>query len=189
MPAVDARCSSDVAVDVANGVICVNDPAAGVHLYRLTGELVKSFHVPVKKSRRIRQVGLLDANHAVVSGSDHGVLYVYTRRNNLLTKLQVDPDEWVQTVAASLMRLCSLTADQLQTADIAGVPTIFVAKSREISGKNEIFIYRKAFITPDLMVRLAAGLKFIGWLFIVFAAISFGYEKVFGELNFGLVVK
>src|ERR1700761_1488918 len=127
MPAVDARCSSDVAVDVANGVICVNDPAAGVHLYRLTGELVKSFHVPVKKSRRIRQVGLLDANHAVVSGSDHGVLYVYTRRNNLLTKLHVDASEWVQTVAASFMRLRGLEADQLQTADIAGVPTIFVA--------------------------------------------------------------
>ena len=85
----------------------VDDPSTGVHLYRLAEnerELVKSFHVPVKKVRRIRQVALADSNQAIVSGSDHGVVYVRDRRSGeLLTKLCVHPDEWIQTVAASVL--------------------------------------------------------------------------------------
>ncbi|CAK5269520.1 unnamed protein product [Mycena citricolor] len=160
---------SDVAVDQANGILCLGDPSSGVHLYRLTGrELVKSFSVPIKKTRRIRQVALLDSNRAVASGSNHGVIYVYNRRDNVLTRLQVDPNVWMQTVA---------------TADVAGVPTIFAAKSGEVSGKNDIFVYRKTLITPDFMSRLGSAVRRIVWLVVILAAMAFMYEKVMGAIK------
>ncbi|KAJ7079642.1 WD40-repeat-containing domain protein [Mycena belliarum] len=109
---------SAVAVDHRQSIMCVDDPSTGVHLYRLNGtdrELVNSFPVPVKKRRRVRQVALMDSGRVIVSSSDHGTIYVRSRRaGKLLAKLRVDPDGYVQTVAA---------------ADIAGVPTIFAAKS------------------------------------------------------------
>ncbi|CAK5282754.1 unnamed protein product [Mycena citricolor] len=94
---------SDVAVDLANGIFCVSDPSTGVLLYRLNGggELVKRFKVPVTKTRRLQQVALHDSNRAIVVGSDHGVVYVYTRRDGSLTKLVIEENEWVQTVAVS----------------------------------------------------------------------------------------
>ncbi|CAK5272844.1 unnamed protein product [Mycena citricolor] len=156
-------CISNVDIDQTNGILCVSDPSSGVHLYRLTGrELVKSFLIPVNKTQQIRQVALLDSNRAVVSGSDHGVVYVYNHRDNLLTKLQVDPNAY----------------QGLQTADVAGVPTIFTAKSAEVSGKSDIFVYRKTLITPNFMARLGSSLKWLGWLMIIMAAVAFGYEKI-----------
>ncbi|CAK5266920.1 unnamed protein product [Mycena citricolor] len=161
---------SDAAVDLPSGTLCVSDPQAGVHLYRLAGgELVKSFGVPVKKTQRIHQIALFDSNRAIVSGSDHGTVYVYARRDKGLNKLQVDPNEWVQTVTA---------------ADVVGVPTIFAAKSSAISGKNEIFVYRKTLITPDFRVRLMRGLKSLVWLVVLLAALAYGFEKVLGDWSF-----
>ncbi|CAK5275880.1 unnamed protein product, partial [Mycena citricolor] len=165
----EERQSSNVAVNQTNGILCVSDPSSSVHLYCLMeGELVKSFLVPTGKTQRIRQVALLDSNRAIVSGSDHGIVYVYTRWDALLTKLHVDPNAWVQKIA---------------TADVAGVPTIFVAKSAEVSRRNEVFVYRKTIITLDLIARLGTVLKWMSWTVVILAALAFGYEKVVGPIT------
>ncbi|KAJ6532081.1 hypothetical protein B0H19DRAFT_1273236 [Mycena capillaripes] len=65
----------------------------------------------------------------VKKNNDHSIVYVFDRRSgDIVDELRVDPHEWVQTVAA---------------AECAGVSSIFAAKSRDLVGANEIFIWHK----------------------------------------------
>ncbi|KAJ7077627.1 hypothetical protein C8R44DRAFT_896225 [Mycena epipterygia] len=62
---------------------------------------------------RPRHVRFAESGLAVISGSDHGVVYVFeTRTGELLQKLEVGVSQWVQAIA---------------TAEIDGVPVIFAA--------------------------------------------------------------
>ncbi|KAJ7660940.1 WD40-repeat-containing domain protein [Mycena polygramma] len=163
---------SAVAVDHRKSIMCIDDPSTGVHLYRLNGnnrELLNSFPVPVKKRRRIRQVALVDSGRVIVSSSDHGIVYVRSRRaGKLLAELRVDPDEYVQSVAAS---------------DIAGVPTIFAAKSCDMSGANDIFVYyQTAKNTRRFAAQVGAICTSLFWYIVVFAAMAFVYDKAGEQL-------
>ncbi|KAK0477178.1 hypothetical protein EDD18DRAFT_1114831, partial [Armillaria luteobubalina] len=82
-------------------VICVDDPVEGAAIYKLQdGARVRTFAVPVKKSHRPRQVAFGEDGKVVVSGSDHGVVYVYERRTGLkMNELKVDLEDWVQALA------------------------------------------------------------------------------------------
>ncbi|KAJ7782049.1 hypothetical protein DFH07DRAFT_765027 [Mycena maculata] len=152
---------SAVAVDHRKSIMCIDDSSTGVHPYGLNRndcELVNSFPVPVKKCRHVRQVALVHSGRVIVSSSDHGIVYVRSRRaGKLLAELQVDPNEYVQTVAAS---------------DIAGVPTIFAAKSCDMSGANNIFVYHQ---TAKNTHRFAAQV-------VVFAVMVFVYDKAGEQL-------
>ncbi|KAJ7721259.1 hypothetical protein DFH07DRAFT_972336 [Mycena maculata] len=121
----------DIALDVRKGVLCMDEPSSGTNLYRLEDHTrVKTFPVAVTKRQRLRQVDFLDECKFIVSGSDHGIVYIFDRRSGeIVDELRVDSHEWVQTVAA---------------ADCAGVSTVFAAKSRDLGASNEIFIWRKA---------------------------------------------
>ncbi|KAJ7073087.1 WD40-repeat-containing domain protein [Mycena amicta] len=165
----------DVALDATKGVLCINDPSTGVNLYRLGDrELVKSFPVPVTKSKRVRQVCLLDGCTAIVSGSDHGMVYVHDRRSGtVIAKLRVHPNEWVQTIA---------------TADIAGVPTIFAAKSRDIAGANEILVWGKNTNKRRLAATVIAGLNVFIKVLVLVAALAFAYERVGAASRFATFV-
>ncbi|KAJ6553886.1 hypothetical protein B0H10DRAFT_1968037 [Mycena sp. CBHHK59/15] len=120
----------DIALDTCKGVLCMDEPSSGTNLYCLEDHTrVKTFPVPVTKQQRLRQVDFLDECRFILSGSDHGVVYVFDHRSgDIVDELRVDPHEWVQTVAA---------------ADCAGVSTIFAAKSRDLVGYNKIFVWRK----------------------------------------------
>ncbi|KAJ6618303.1 hypothetical protein B0H10DRAFT_2217827 [Mycena sp. CBHHK59/15] len=106
-------------------VLCMDEPSSGTNLYRLEDHTcVKTFPVSVTKQQRLRQVDFLDECGFILSGSDHGVVYVFDRRSgDIVEELRVDPHEWVQTVAA---------------ADCAGVATIFAAKSAIWSAGTDI---------------------------------------------------
>ncbi|KAJ7775907.1 hypothetical protein DFH07DRAFT_766851 [Mycena maculata] len=123
---------SDIALDVRKGVLCMDEPSSGTNLYRLEEHkymCMKTFPVAVTKRQRIRQVDFLDECKFIISGSDHGVVYVFDHRSGeIVDELRVDPHEWVQTVAA---------------ADCARVSTIFAAKSRDLGGSNEILVWRQ----------------------------------------------
>ncbi|KAJ7092023.1 hypothetical protein B0H15DRAFT_799761 [Mycena belliarum] len=162
---------SGVALDVAKNVLCINDPSIGVRLYRLAEKQeVKSLRVPVKRFRRVRQVCLADGNTAIVSGSDHGLVYVHDRRSgDVTTKLKVHPNEWIQTVAA---------------ADISGVSTIFAAQSRDISGPNDIFVWRKNAINLRFFAQIAANVQFLFKLVVVLIAAAAVWEKLIGRYVF-----
>ncbi|KAJ7736277.1 WD40-repeat-containing domain protein [Mycena metata] len=108
-----------IALDARKGVLCIDEPSMGANLFRLEDRTrVKTFPIViVREGKKLRQVALLDECKTIVSGSDHGVVYVFDRRSgDTLDILKVHPHESVQTVAA---------------ADCAGIPTIFAAKSRD----------------------------------------------------------
>ncbi|KAJ7030135.1 WD40-repeat-containing domain protein [Mycena alexandri] len=95
----------DIALDNRKNVLCMDDPSSGTNLYRLEDHTrVKTFLVPVTKQSRLRQVALLEECKFVVSGSDHGIVYVFDRRSGkIIDELRVDAREWVQTVAVSAL--------------------------------------------------------------------------------------
>ncbi|KAJ7067766.1 WD40-repeat-containing domain protein [Mycena belliarum] len=101
----------DAALHLEGGALCMDEPSTGVNIYRLDRrELVKSFPVKVTKpAMRSRQVAFVDEHKkeykSVVSGSDHGMVYVFDRRSGDVEVLKVHADDWVQTVAVSVFIL------------------------------------------------------------------------------------
>ncbi|KAJ7602038.1 hypothetical protein DFH06DRAFT_1351722 [Mycena polygramma] len=119
-------------VDSRKKSMCIDDPSSGVNVHRLEDNgqsKVKSFPIPVKKKMRPRGVCYVNQCSEIVSGSDHGVIYVFDRRSGeIVDELRIDPEEWVQTVAGT---------------DYNGVPTILAAKSRDVDAPNVIYVWRK----------------------------------------------
>lgn len=101
------RRSGHAEVDVQKGVICMDDPSLGTIIYRLEdGSRLKSFPVKVTKKKRIRNVAFVDDCRVVVSGSDHGVVYLFDRRSGKkVDELKVHSYEWVQSVTVSANRM------------------------------------------------------------------------------------
>ncbi|KAJ7256867.1 WD40-repeat-containing domain protein [Mycena haematopus] len=156
----------DIALDTRKGVLCMDDPSLGANLYRLEDhKRVKTFPVAVTKQKRLRQVDFGDECKSIVSGSDHGIVYVFDRRSgDIVDELKVDPREWVQTVAA---------------ADCAGVPTIFAAKSRDLVGMNDIFVWRRQKTQRRFGVAsMACGMLIFLQLFFIVAAVAFVFQNL-----------
>ncbi|KAJ7620531.1 hypothetical protein DFH06DRAFT_1317747 [Mycena polygramma] len=113
------------------GVFALDDPLQGIALYRTDHEArVRSF--PVKRTQpfaRPRDVCFADNCASVVSGSDHGCIYVFDRRSAAVTDtLRIGTSDWVQSVTAT---------------QINGVSTIIGARSRDWGGVNEIMVWKK----------------------------------------------
>ncbi|KAF7322760.1 hypothetical protein HMN09_00055000 [Mycena chlorophos] len=170
----------DVALDIENNVLCVNDPWTGVDTFNFREKTtVKSFAVPMTKSARVRNVSLGEKGAIVVSGSDDGVAFVFNRRNGaLVTKLRVDASDWVQTVAVRDLRTEKIKAlTGLETGDIKGIPHIFAAKSREIAGRNAIFVYCKKTTRRRFLARVAASFKMVVHVVVCLAALLALYQN------------
>ncbi|KAJ6580206.1 hypothetical protein B0H10DRAFT_2099234 [Mycena sp. CBHHK59/15] len=147
-------------------VICIDDPACGVGLYRLDNHhQVKTFDIAVTKQKRPRKVCFADESRVIVCSSDHGIVYVFDRRSgDTLDELRIDASDWVQTIA---------------TTDCNGISTILAAKSREIGGPNEIFVWRKR----TKKHRFTAGLSW-SMMTIVQVAINMKLGKlVVGQIG------
>lgn len=86
--------SGGAAVNSRRGVFCIDDPSQGVALYRLSSRArIRTYAVPVTKSMRPRQVTFAEDCSAIVSGSDHGVVYILDRRSgDIVDELRMDPD-------------------------------------------------------------------------------------------------
>lgn len=73
--------SGNAAVNARRGVFCVDDPFQGVALYRLdSGARVRTCEVRAKKTPRPRHVDFAEDCSMIISGSDHGVVYMFDRR-------------------------------------------------------------------------------------------------------------
>jgi WD40 repeat protein len=77
-----------------------DDVSQGVAVYKLsTTDRVKTFDVPFT-TRRIRQVAFHDGNKAIVTGSDHGSVYIFDRRTgDVIDTIKVGIKDWVQSIA------------------------------------------------------------------------------------------
>lgn len=68
------------------------------------------FEIPRERQyeMRPRQVSFAESGLAIISGSDHGVVYVFeTRTGDVLQKLQVGVSQWVQAIAVGRSKLLS----------------------------------------------------------------------------------
>ncbi|KAJ7238889.1 WD40-repeat-containing domain protein [Mycena rebaudengoi] len=169
----------DVAINIRTNTLCMDDPSSGANLYALKQnsedlarkqpmELTrkKTFSIPVTKpAPRVRQVALTDDCKTIVSGSDHGVVYVFDRTHETpAAVLRVKDAEWVQTVAV---------------AECAGFTTIFAAKSDNTHGTNDIHIFRRKIKTARLGgLSTLCGLLIFLQLFVLGVAMMFVYKNV-----------
>ncbi|KAF7324373.1 WD40 repeat-like protein [Mycena venus] len=100
----------NASVNVRKGIYCLDDPFQGVALYRLDDDRrAKTFEVTRKRnSARARQVCFANDAGFVVSGSDHGKIYVFDRwsDNKIVDELNVGNADWVQTITVG--RILSL---------------------------------------------------------------------------------
>jgi ribosomal protein L14E/L6E/L27E len=102
-----------------------------------------------KNEVRPRHVRFREHGMVIVSGSDHGTVYVFdTRSGQTLQKLPVGSAEWVQTVAVRVQgtRISSRKqANEIaQTAEVRGVSVIFAAQTRAYDGPEEVFVWKRA---------------------------------------------
>ncbi|KAJ7820381.1 WD40-repeat-containing domain protein [Mycena leptocephala] len=153
----------DAAVNWREGIICLDDPAAGPTLFRLADQTkARVFEIPREREleMRPRHVRFAESGWAVVSGSDHGVVYVFeTRTGNVLQKLDIGALQWVQAIA---------------TAEIDGVPVIFAALTRADDGWEEIHVWKRC---GDITIgwnKVGALVK----VFIVLGCLAFIYQNL-----------
>ncbi|KAJ7163652.1 WD40-repeat-containing domain protein [Mycena filopes] len=122
----------DAAFNWKDGVFCLEDPASGPTLFRLSDQIKsKTYEIDrIRKSSRPRKVRFGEHGTTVVCGSDHGCVYVFdTRSGERLAKLTVGSTEWVQVVA---------------TAEVDDVSVVFAAQTRALDSSEEIFVWKRA---------------------------------------------
>ncbi|KAJ7665158.1 quinon protein alcohol dehydrogenase-like superfamily [Mycena polygramma] len=155
----------DAAVNWREGILCLDDPASGPTLFRLTDRSkVRACEIPRERQDEIRarHVRFAENGLTVISGSDHGVVYVFeTRTGDVLQKLEIGISQWVQAVAA---------------ADIDGVPVVFAALTRADGGWEEIFVWKRARSNKIGLNKVGAVVN----LFVVLGFLAFLYQNLGG---------
>ncbi|KAJ7893594.1 hypothetical protein B0H13DRAFT_2339624 [Mycena leptocephala] len=158
----------DAAVNWREGIICLDDPAAGLTLFHLADQTkARVFEIPREREleMRARHVRFAESGWAVISGSDHGVVYVFeTRTGNILQKLEIGALQWVQAIA---------------TAEIDGVPIIFAALTRADDGWEEIHMWKRC---GDITIgwnKVGALVKAL----IVLGCLAFIYQNLGGYIE------
>ncbi len=86
-------------MNTAKDVFSIHDPSEGIALYHVVDRVkVKTLPVKNTKTPQPRQVSFTQDSKIVMSGSDHGVIYVFERRDGSVSKLTTEGTAWVQTV-------------------------------------------------------------------------------------------
>ena len=89
-------------MNIHEDAIIVDDISQGVALYKLSvTDRVKTFPVP-HSERRSRNVAFHDGGSAIISGSDHGRVYIFNRRTgNINDVIHTGFKDWVQSISVS----------------------------------------------------------------------------------------
>ncbi|KAK7059490.1 WD40 repeat-like protein [Favolaschia claudopus] len=122
----------DASVNISKGLFCIDDPHQGVAIYRINDlRRLKTLGIKTKKALpRARNVCFADDAKLVVSGSDHGVGYIFDRwSEQVVDELYFGVNDWLQTIAA---------------VDTNGTTMILGARSRDVEGQNDIVVWRSA---------------------------------------------
>ena len=144
------------ATDIVRSRYATDDPSQGIALWRLDGGRLKTYAVKETKGWRPRQVAFADECRAVVSGSDHGIVYVFDRRTGqTLDELSMGSDNWVQTVLVRLLFPFIESVDRTdmwckQALDFQGYSSIVAARSGNTDDQNDIYIWTKQRMEPKV---------------------------------------
>ncbi|KAF5314223.1 hypothetical protein D9758_019030 [Tetrapyrgos nigripes] len=119
------------AISVKDNAYILDDMSQGVALYKLSGaERLKTFAVTTNE-RRSRNVGFHDRGKALISGSDHGDVYIFDRRTGEVNDIiQVGCKDWVQSITE-------------QTTEMEGVPIIIIGRSGENLGQTALQVWER----------------------------------------------
>jgi WD40 repeat protein len=87
------------AISVKDDAYILDDTSQGVALYKLSGsERVKTFAIDTNEQQS-RNVCFHDGGKAIVTGSEHGDVYVFDRRTGEVNDIiNVGCKDWVQSV-------------------------------------------------------------------------------------------
>ncbi|KAF5349381.1 hypothetical protein D9758_015523 [Tetrapyrgos nigripes] len=91
------------AISVKDNAYILDDTSQGVALYKLSGaERLKTFAVTTNEQRS-RNVGFHDGGKALISGSDHGDVYIFDQRTREVNDIiQVGCKDWVQSITGKI---------------------------------------------------------------------------------------
>ncbi|KAL0063175.1 hypothetical protein AAF712_009969 [Marasmius tenuissimus] len=117
------------AISVKDDAFILDDASQGVALFKLSAsERLKTFAV-ASGERRSRNVCFHDGGRAIITGSDHGNVYVFDRRTGEVSDvIDIGVRDWVQSIA---------------TTEIDGVPVIIIGRSGERIGKVQIQVWER----------------------------------------------
>ncbi|KAK0220647.1 hypothetical protein IW262DRAFT_1297697 [Armillaria fumosa] len=114
------------------------------------------------------KVAFGEDGRVVVSGSNHRVVYVYKRRTGLkMNELKVNLEDWVQTLA---------------TMHLKEIPCIMAARSRELGGNSQIYIWEKG-ITDKNKIQVFNLKLFVSSLMCL-ANLGFVYQNIVQEWQY-----
>lgn len=88
------------AINIKEDALIIDDVSQGVAVFKLsTTDRLKTFDVPFTTSR-LRSVAFHDGNSAIITGSDHGKVYIFDRRTgDVIDMIDIGIKDWVQSVA------------------------------------------------------------------------------------------
>ncbi|KAJ8075373.1 hypothetical protein PM082_019711 [Marasmius tenuissimus] len=117
-------------LSVRDDTIVLDDITQGVALYKLTGRSrIKTFPVLIQKKHRSRNVAFHDGGSSVLSGSDHGIVYIFDRRTGDITDtIDIGVKDWVQSITSIV---------------IDGSPSIVVGRTGENIGRTKLQVWTK----------------------------------------------
>ena len=81
------------------------DKEEGIALFKNAQRVrQRTYQIPsMQTERKRRKVALLEDGSGLMSGSDHGLVYIFNRRTGRIDQLQVGgTGEWVQSMEVSL---------------------------------------------------------------------------------------
>ncbi|KAJ7448370.1 hypothetical protein FB451DRAFT_1411383 [Mycena latifolia] len=157
----------DAAFNWKDGVFCLDDPASGPALFRVSDQIKsKTYEIDRKrKNRRPRKVRFGEHGSTIICGSNHGCVYVFdTRSGETLETLSVGSSEWVQVVA---------------TAEIGGVSVIFAAQTRALDISEEIFVWKRTRETSTSWEKIFVIIKAL----VVLGCLAFVYQNLEAKIR------
>ncbi|KAJ6543231.1 WD40-repeat-containing domain protein [Mycena vulgaris] len=152
----------DAAFNWRDGVFCLDDPACGPALFRISDQVkAKMYEIEQqRKNGRPRKVRFGEHGATIICGSDHGCVYVFdTRSGKRLETLSVGSSEWVQVVA---------------TTESDSVSVIFAAQTRALDFSEEIFVWKR---TRDTSIGWEKVWGFLKAL-VVLGCLAFLYQNL-----------
>ncbi|KAJ3859060.1 hypothetical protein EV359DRAFT_68492, partial [Lentinula novae-zelandiae] len=134
----------------------------GVVLFKISGlERVRTFAVP-SRERRSRNVAFHDNGNTLITGSDHGVIYVFDRRTgDVVDTIYMGVEDWVQSVA---------------TTELNNIPTIILGQSGDNTGEGQIQVWQKQSTPAADVTTRSAILEQTSWVLCIVITILFVLE-------------
>jgi hypothetical protein len=173
--------SGHAALNVKDDAVVIDDATQGPALFNISEfKRFKSLKIE-STSRRSRNVAFHDQGTAVVTGSDHSLVYIFDRRSGTTKDtIRVCPGEHqVQSIAVCQFSSFKLWTNAVKTLEYDSKSMILVGKSENDIGMNILQVWSKE-VSPALRdpARKAAIVEKFGMAVVIVLAALFVVENI-----------